>query len=74
METTLGQKRVRKGFNPNGNALVDELKTRVADFIDRCEELKQASDDPEVERLAALAQTEAESAAMWAVKAATAGT
>ncbi len=69
-ELTLGQKRVRVTFNPNahnsvGN-VVDEIKQRTAALIDLCEELKAI--EP---RLASIAQTEFESAAMWAVKAAT---
>ncbi len=46
---------------------VDKLKRLTADLIDACEVLKKK--DP---RLAALAQTAYEEAAMWAVKAATA--
>lgn len=65
---SLGADRVRLQFNPNKNSLVDQIKQKTADLIDLCEaELK--SKDP---RLAALAQTYYEDAAMWAVKAATA--
>lgn len=66
-EQTLGQKRVRTSFNPSMENVVDEIKQRSAELIDICEQLK--SKDP---RLAALAQTLYEEAAMWAVKAATA--
>ena len=64
---TVGENRVRVTFNPNNNNLVDEIKQKSAQLIDFCEELKQK--DP---RLASLAQTAYEEAAMWAVKAATA--
>jgi len=64
---SLGANRVRESFNPSGNVMVDKIKRYTADLIDLCEELKNK--DP---RLAALAQTAYEEAAMWAVKAATA--
>ena len=64
---TVGEKRVRCSFNPSSNKIVDMIKTDTAWLIDFCEELKKL--DP---RLAALAQTAYEEAAMWAVKAATA--
>jgi hypothetical protein len=63
---TVGEQRVRVSFNPSNNEKVDEIKARTADLIDLCEMLKAI--DP---RLAALAQTHYEDAAMWAVKAAT---
>lgn len=73
---SLGANRVRESFNPSGNELVDKLKRYTADLIDLCEEIKtnaQAySTMSEQVRLAALAQTYYELAAMWAVKAATA--
>ncbi len=63
---TIGEDRVRYEFNPNGNQDVSMIKAKTADLIDFCEGLKNK--DP---RLAALAQTAYEEAAMWAVKAAT---
>lgn len=68
-EMTLGEQRVRMTFNPSDNADVDALKAKTAELIDMCEALKRKDG-----RLAALAQTAYEEAAMWAVKAATAGT
>ena len=65
---TLGEKRVRRAFNPSDDAAIDTIKLNTAKLIDFCETLK--AKDP---RLAALAQTAYEEAAMWAVKAATAG-
>jgi hypothetical protein len=63
---SLGAARVRESFNPSGHDVVDKLKRYTADLIDLCEDLKPL--DP---RLAALAQTAYEEAAMWAVKLAT---
>jgi hypothetical protein len=65
---SIGTDRVRLSFNPSSDSMVDRLKKKTADLIDLCEELK--SKDP---RLAALAQSRFEEAAMWAVKAATTG-
>ena len=67
MSAILGSSRVRRNFNPGANALVERIKQLTADLIDLCEEHK--AKDP---RLAALAQTAYEEAAMWAVKLATA--
>jgi hypothetical protein len=65
---TIGEDRVRLSFNPSGNELVDEIKKLTAALIDLChQELKDK--EP---RLAALAITTYEEAAMWAVKGATA--
>jgi hypothetical protein len=63
---SIGAARVRESFNPSKDDMVDKLKRYTADLIDLCEEMKHL--DP---RLAALAQTAYEEAAMWAVKAAT---
>jgi hypothetical protein len=60
---SIGAQRVRESFNPNKNSNVDKIKRWAADCIDFCEEHKHL--DP---RLAALAQTHFEDAAMWAVK------
>lgn len=64
---TVGEQRVRTSFNPSQTDLVALLKQKSAELINLCEELK-AKDG----RLASLAQTSYEEAAMWAVKAATA--
>ena len=64
---TIGENRVRVDFNPSQNRDVTEIKERTADLINICEGLKGKD-----ARLAALAQTAYEEAAMWAVKAATA--
>lgn len=64
---SIGAFRVRGAFNRSGNATVDEINQLTAKLIDLCETLK-----PLDGRLASLAQTSYEEAAMWAVKAATA--
>jgi hypothetical protein len=63
---SVGAQRVRESFNPSQDNIVDKIKRYTADLIDLCEDLKHL--DP---RLASLAQTAYEEAAMWAVKAAT---
>lgn len=67
MVGSIGAQRVRESFNPSQDNVVDKIKRYTADLIDLCEDLKPL--DP---RLASLAQTAYEEAAMWAVKAATA--
>jgi len=66
-ELTIGEQRVRTKFNPSQAGSVELIKQQTAKLIDLCESLKDL--DP---RLASLAQTAYEEAAMWAVKAATA--
>ena len=63
---SIGAQRVREDFNPSKEDMVTKIKRYTADLIDLCEDLKHL--DP---RLASLAQTAYEEAAMWAVKAAT---
>ena len=64
---SVGENRIRVKFNPSADGVVDQSKQQTARLIDLCEGLK--AKDP---RLASLAQTAFEEAAMWAVKAATA--
>jgi len=64
---TIGEERVRTDFNIGSNDTVHQIKEKTAELINLCETLKES--DP---RLASLAQTGYEEAAMWAVKAATA--
>lgn len=65
---SIGEQRVRTDFNPGNNGIVDQIKQKSAELINLCEDLKKAGHDG---RLASIAQTEFEGAAMWAVKAAT---
>jgi len=66
---SLGARRVRLSFNPSADGMVESIKRTTAELIDVCEDLKTTPG--EQTRLAALAQTAYEEAAMWAVKAAT---
>lgn len=63
---SLGEHRVRVSFNPSNSSTVDQIKQKSAELINICDELKIRDG-----RLASLAQTAYEEAAMWAVKAAT---
>lgn len=66
-ELTVGESRVRTSFNPSADSVVDQIKQKTAELINLCEGLK--TKDP---RTASIAQTEFETACMYAVKAATA--
>ena len=70
---TRGEFRVGVAFNPSSNPTVDKVKRQAASLIDTIEAIAPAANEvaDEVARLKALAQTDIESAAMWAVKAAT---
>jgi len=78
---TKGEYRVGINFNPSNDDMVDRIKRTAANFIDLIDEIpalgaeteEQLQRTAEVARLKALAQTDIESAAMWAVKAATKG-
>lgn len=65
-ELTVGEARVRTSFNPSADSVVDQIKQKTAELINLCEGLKMK--DP---RTASIAQTEFETACMYAVKAAT---
>jgi len=67
-ELTLGELRVRTSFNPAHDSDVDLIKQKSAELINLVDNLKTAD-----RRLVGIAQTTYEEAAMWAVKAATAG-
>jgi len=45
--------------------------TRAGNFIDACNDLREAATNPEVKSMYSIAITEAQTAQMWAVKAAT---
>lgn len=70
-EFTYGQKAVGLTFNPSSMREVDVLKKAAANFIDECHALRSMTNSAEVKRMASIAITEAQSAQMWAVKAAT---
>lgn len=72
---TKGGYRVGIDFNPSASDMVGQIKRKAADLIDLIQDINESHDghsiNPEIGRLKALAQTEVEAAAMWAVKAAT---
>jgi hypothetical protein len=68
---TFGEKAVGLTFNPSGDETVAALKRTAAAFIDTCHEERTISNDPEIKRMYSIAITEAQTAQMWAVKAAT---
>ena len=76
---TKGEYRVGINFNPSGDDMVGQIKRAAADLIDLVETIPVpevgsvagARHSNEVSRLKALAQTDIETAAMHAVKAAT---
>jgi hypothetical protein len=61
---TIGQKRVQRNFNPTANQQVEELKEMYANIIDTLETLKNEMNGREI----SIAQTEAETSCMYAVK------
>jgi len=74
MPQTLGQKRVKAEFNPAKNELVDQIKNKSAEMIDLLESMKKAGSHAakhgsEKNRLISIAQTNLETACMYAVKA-----
>lgn len=70
-ELSFGEKAVGLTFNPSGNKEVTTIKEQAASFINNCNRFREASDNPEVKRMYSVAITEAQTAQMWAVKAAT---
>lgn len=70
-EQTFGEKAVGLSFNPSGDPVVNDLKAVYANAIDRLHNMREASANPEVKRMCAVAITEAQTSQMWAVKAAT---
>ena len=71
-QKTLGELRVRTSFNPSDDSVVQNIKERMAEFINYVNDnINVKPDQGELARLKALALTTAEESAMWAVKAAT---
>ena len=68
---TRGEYRVGINFNPANDDMVATIKRAAANLIDLIDHIDDQNNLGEIIRLKALAQTEVESAAMWAVKAAT---
>ncbi len=73
-QMTKGEFRVGINFNPSGDDTVGQIKRAAADLIDLIEKIpsdRESMVGNERGRLKALAQTDIETAAMHAVKAAT---
>jgi hypothetical protein len=70
-DLTFGERAVGLNFNPSGDDKVRNFKERIAEFIDACNMWREATTDSEVKRMYSVAITEAQTAQMWAVKAAT---
>lgn len=61
---TLGQKRVQRNFNPSAIPKVETIKEMYANIIDHLETLRHENNGREI----SIAQTEAETSCMYAVK------
>lgn len=62
--TTLGQKRVQRNFNPSANPQIEKIKEQYANLIDVLEGLRNEKNGREI----SIAQTKAETSCMYAVK------
>lgn len=73
-ELTFGEKAVGLTFNPaagDTHIAVNDIKEKAAAFIDKCNQLRDLTDNGEQKRMYSVAITEAQTAQMWAVKAVT---
>jgi hypothetical protein len=68
---TYGEQAVGLLFNPSGDKTVTKLKQLYAEIIDICNDARASGDKGEKARLWSIAITEAQTAQMWGVKAAT---
>ena len=63
-EPTLGQRRVQRSCNPTANVIVQNLKQKYSEIIDYLESMRNEKNGREI----SIAQTEAETSCMYAVK------
>ncbi len=73
-ELTFGEKAVGLKFNHgvgDTHDAVHDIKVKAAAFIDKCNDLRNLTEDSEEKRMYSVAITEAQTAQMWAVKAVT---
>ena len=70
-EQTFGEEAVELSFNPSGDPLVEEIKRGFAVVIDALQRERLQQRSGEKARMYSVAITEAQTAQMWAVKAAT---
>lgn len=70
---SFGEKRIRTEFNPSNDSVVQHIKERAAELLNYINDsvVNCSVDQAELGRLKALAFTHLETAAMFAVKAAT---
>ena len=68
---TFGERACGVPFNPGGDPTVAKIKAQFAVIVDTIHGLRESSIDGEVQRMLAIAMTEAQTAQMWAVKAIT---
>jgi hypothetical protein len=68
---SFGQKAVGLTFNPSGDPNVERIKQAFATVIDILNNLRSDCDNQEKMRMYSVAITEAQTAQMWGVKAAT---
>ena len=70
MDKTIGQKRIKDViYNPERSEIAEKIKTKAAELIDLYETLRVETVSSEKHRLISIAQTEAETSAMYGVKA-----
>ena len=68
---TYGEMAVGLTFNPSNDDAVTACKAGFAILINQMNDLRNATENPEVKRMCSVAITEAQTAQMWAVKAIT---
>ena len=70
-EPTFGEKACGVAFNPGGDQMVHQLKTKYAELVDVLNDIRKSNGNPEIARMLSIAITEAQTSQMWAVKAVT---
>jgi hypothetical protein len=70
-QLTFGERACGVSFNPGGNTDVGIIKQHYASIVDRLNDYRHHSSDPEVKRMLSVAITELQTSQMWAVKAVT---
>lgn len=68
---TFGEKAVGLSFNPSGREDVNAIKVAFAEIITSLDAMRTVTPSGERRRMLSIAITEAQTAQMWAVKAAT---
>lgn len=70
-EQSFGERAVGLSFNPSGDESVNDIKRLCAKLIDTLNDNRERATNPDVKRMYSVAITEAQTAQMWGVKAAT---